>query len=197
MSVFLIKLAVVAVVAGNLIAFAIAIRAHFAQPEGMTAGTRVLMIGGAVFGLALVVVHALAASWVLWRVVVGLALCAVSAWLFAVALRANREKPLSIAGSADAPEHLNERGPYARIRHPFYAAYLATWLGAGIIAPHPAALLPAVVMGALYWRHAWAEEAKFLAGPLAEEYRAYRRRAGMFAPRFARSEALSDASAEG
>jgi protein-S-isoprenylcysteine O-methyltransferase Ste14 len=183
MTALVLKILVLSVIAGNLLAFARAITRHFARPEGLPPVMRVITVLGWLFAMGLLALHALAQEWVPWRVSVGLLLCALSAWLFRAALRANQIQPLSVAGSRDQPQHLNQRGPYGRIRHPFYASYLYTWLGAGMISPHLWALIPAVVMGGLYWHCARAEERKFLNSPLAEPYRAYRRRAGLFWPR--------------
>lgn len=184
MTAMAIKLLVIAVVAGNFFAFGWVIQNHFARPDGMTGETRVMALFGSVFILAQLVAHALAPDWVTWRLLLGLSLCGLSTCLLTAAFRANREKPLSLAGSNDEPHHLNQRGPYARIRHPFYAAYFCTWLGAGIISPHVWMLIPALVMGSLYWRSARAEERKFLSSALADDYRAYQQRSGMFWPRF-------------
>lgn len=178
-----IKLIVLAAITGNLLAFAWAIKKHFTRPEGLPPVMRVITLLGYLFGIGLLVVHAFAREWLLWRVVVGLMLCAVSSWLFLAALRANQAQPLSVAGSKDQPRHLNRAGPYARIRHPFYTSYLCTWVGAGIISAHAWMLIPAVVMGSLYWHIARAEERKFLSSPLADSYRAYRQQTGLFWPR--------------
>lgn len=177
------KILILATILGNLLAFAWAIKRHFTRPEGLPPVMRVITALGYVSAVCLIVTHALAQEWVPWRVGTGLLLCGLSAWLFRAALRANLAQPLSLAGSTDEPQHLNRRGPYARIRHPFYASYFYTWLGAGIISPHSWMLAPALVMGTLYWHSARAEERKFLRSPLAESYRAYRRQAGLFWPR--------------
>lgn len=176
------KLIVLATIAGNLLAFAVAVRRNFTQPEGLPPMMRLIQVLGYVFAAALLATHALAPAWVGWRVTAGMLLCGLSLWLFRAALRANLVQPLSVAGSKDTPEHLNQRGPYARIRHPFYASYLLTWLGGGIISPHAWMLIPVFVMGALYWHNARAEESKFMQSPLADSYRAYCQQAGMFWP---------------
>lgn len=173
---------ITAIIAGNLIGFAVAIRRHFARPEGMTDGTRFITMLGVPLGLLQVGTHWVTAPPFTWRTATGLVLCMTSTLLFAAALRANRARPLSLAGSQDVPQHLNQSGPYARIRHPFYASYLTTWTGSAIMGPWWLWAAP-VIMATLYWRHARAEEAKFLSSPLADDYRAYMRRAGLFWPR--------------
>jgi protein-S-isoprenylcysteine O-methyltransferase Ste14 len=115
---------------------------------------------------------------------VGIAGFAASLALFFAALKANRAQPLTLAYDTDIPEHLNRRGPYARVRHPFYLAYLLAftsgWIGSGEIV---LALVPAFFF-ALYWDASSREEAKFMQSPLAGEYRAYQAQAGRFWPKF-------------
>jgi protein-S-isoprenylcysteine O-methyltransferase Ste14 len=113
---------------------------------------------------------------------VGAGLYAEALGLFWWAVAANRTRPLSLAFSKDAPEHLVAWGPYRRMRHPFYAAYSLAWLAGAVTATEPGLLVPLVVMGVLYVRAARLEEAKFAASPLADAYAAYRARTGMFWP---------------
>ena len=75
-------------------------------------------------------------------------------------------------------------GPYARIRHPFYASYVLFWLGCALATLHPVnigywlVLVPTLVLGALQ------EEQGFARSPLAEEYNRYRKVAGLMWPKF-------------
>jgi protein-S-isoprenylcysteine O-methyltransferase Ste14 len=148
----------------------------------MPVSMKVITLLGYPFALLHVGAHLLTEPQLLWRVIAGLLLCWLAAGLFLAALRANKAKPLSLAGSKDAPEHLNQDGPYARIRHPFYASYFYTWAGSALMGPWWLWSAP-VVMGALYWHHAGMEERKFLSSPLAPDYRAYMGHAGLFWPR--------------
>ncbi len=108
---------------------------------------------------------------------------ALSLALFLSAAWANRARKLALAFAPRAPEHLQTRGPYRLVRHPFYASYLLAFVG-GAIAAGSAWLAPAVLAGALtYWTAARQEEAAFEASPLRDAYRRYARRVGMFLPR--------------
>lgn len=115
---------------------------------------------------------------------VGIAGFVVSLALFFAALRANRAQPLTLAYDTDTPEHLNRKGPYACVRHPFYLAYLLAftsgWIGSGELV---LGLVPAFFF-ALYWDASSREEAKFMQSPLAGEYRAFQAQAGRFWPKF-------------
>lgn len=107
--------------------------------------------------------------------------CAALA-LFWGAVRANRQKPLTLAYSEDRPEHLVTGGPYQYVRHPFYTAYTLAWLAGVLASGRPALLLTAAVMFFLYYRAALLEEKKFAASPLAESYEQYKAATGRFFP---------------
>jgi protein-S-isoprenylcysteine O-methyltransferase Ste14 len=117
------------------------------------------------------------------RMAVAAGLLALSLALFLWAARTNRERPLMLAFAASAPEHLQTRGPYALVRHPFYASYLLAFLG-GLVAAATPWLVPAVALGAFtYWRAAAGEERGFAESPLRDAHRVYAARVGMFVPR--------------
>jgi protein-S-isoprenylcysteine O-methyltransferase Ste14 len=117
------------------------------------------------------------------RAAVALAMLAAAVALFAWASWTNRDRKLGLAFARASPAHLQTRGPYALVRHPCYASYLLAF-AAGAVAGWTPWLVPVLAAGALtYDRAAREEEAMFLAGPLAEPYRAYARRVGKFVPR--------------
>lgn len=158
------------------------IKYHFRTVDKVPFGTRVIQIVGGVFTLAhLIALFQANATQVL--AAAALLLYGVSFALFWTCVRINREKPFSLAFSTDQPKHLMTRGPYRYIRHPFYASYSLGWI-AGIAATGQLWLLMSLlVMGAIYYRAATAEEEKFASSNLAEAYTDYRRRTGMFIPR--------------
>lgn len=117
------------------------------------------------------------------RAAAALAVLAGALALFSWAAWTNRTRKLGLAFAGVVPEHVQTRGPYGLVRHPFYTSYLLTFLG-GAIAAGTAWLVPAVVAGALtYWRAARGEEAAFEQSKLAGAYRRYEARVGMFLPR--------------
>ena len=85
------------------------------------------------------------------------------------------------------PEALCEAGPYRRIRHPIYLAYMLAYLAALVAVPHW--LTTATFIGgvALFTQAAFSDEAGIATSPLAADYAAYRGRAGMFWPKRGRS----------
>lgn len=102
--------------------------------------------------------------------------------LFWWTVRTHRRRPPSLAYSVDQPEHLVERGPYAAIRHPFYAAYMLFWTGGYIASLRWTSLAPALVLFASYEVSARQEERKFASSQLAEEYARYTARTGRYLP---------------
>lgn len=83
----------------------------------------------------------------------------------------------------DAPVELVTWGPYTRVRHPFYAAFLLGLAAACAAAPGPATLgVLALAFALLTWT-ARREERRLAAGEYGELYRAYLGRTGRFLPR--------------
>lgn len=117
------------------------------------------------------------------RMLVAGAILAAALALFAWAAWTNRERKLMLAFAHHVPDHVQTSGPYRLVRHPFYASYLLAFLGGAVAAGTPW-IAPAVLAGAVtYWRAARQEEASFETSPVAESYRRYARRVGMFFPR--------------
>lgn len=178
----LMQRALVVLVAGTIVAFGLAIARHFTRPAGVPPRMRALGAAGAAGGAI--------DLWVLARdpaaspaaLLAALACAAASLWLFIAAVDATRARRLSVAFSADAPTHLETRGPYAYVRHPFYASYQLLWLAAAAGAAPPLPWVVALVMLAFYVTAARLEERKFAASTLAPAYADYRRRAGLFWP---------------
>ena len=166
----------------NMALFAQAIRHAFARPEGMPLLMRVLSGAGLVGLIADTALLLCANEMHSWQAVIGAILLVVSQWLFRSAITAMRAAPLSLAFSNDAPAFLLQRGPYRRVRHPFYTAYALSWLAAAALTWSGVASVVFLIMTALYVTAAVQEERKFLRSTLAADYRAYRQRTGMFVP---------------
>ncbi len=86
----------------------------------------------------------------------------------------------------DAPKNIVTWGAYRRIRHPFYAAFLLTLLGAVIFCPHPATLLTFLMGLGILNRTAAREERRLSHSSLGSEYVAYMAHTGRFVPRWSR-----------
>ena len=155
----------------------------FRSVEKPPLGLRLIQIVGLVFTLAHGYALVQARDMHPFPGFIGLAMYMLSFWLFWSCIRANRQKPLTLAFNSDPPEHLTAHGPYRFIRHPFYSSYLVSWV-AGVVATRQLWLLVSVaVMTTIYVFAARVEERKFLSSSLEEEYANYRSRTGMFWPR--------------
>ena len=155
----------------------------FTIPGGGNAGIDSIKLVGTCFGIgSLLAIPTLGVTSAV-SCLLALLLCAASLTLFWWAIRTNRRRPLSFAFSDDLPDHLVCDGPYRRIRHPFYTAYLLSWLVVPVATGEFLTLLPFAVMAGIYSAAARVEERKFEATRLGEAYGQYRRVAGMFWPR--------------
>jgi len=83
----------------------------------------------------------------------------------------------------DMPDRLVTRGPYARVRHPFYAAFTLVPAGCAAALPHPATSAVLVAGTFQLYRTARREERRLLVSPLGAAYARYMRRTGRFVPR--------------
>jgi protein-S-isoprenylcysteine O-methyltransferase Ste14 len=110
--------------------------------------------------------------------VAGLALALMAATLAAHA------RPISLwHQDDDEPREIVVRGPYARIRHPFYASFLLVLLAALLALPHVITLATLAWGGIALTLTAMREERRLLASPLSDEYRRLVVRTGRFCPR--------------
>ncbi|HEX6132769.1 MAG TPA: isoprenylcysteine carboxylmethyltransferase family protein [Longimicrobiales bacterium] len=83
----------------------------------------------------------------------------------------------------DTPPRLITCGPYSRIRHPFYTAFILMLAGAAAALPH-AGTLALLAIGTLQlFRTARREERRLLTSRLGAQYARYTRRTGRFVPR--------------
>jgi protein-S-isoprenylcysteine O-methyltransferase Ste14 len=156
------------------------VRRVFRKPDGQHR-YRASLVSGLVLAAELVVIAATPVPPA--RLVSALVLLGAALGLFLWAARVNRERPLLLAFADHVPNHLQTRGPYRLVRHPFYASYLLAFAG-GFVAAWSAWLLPLLALGVLmYWGAASREERGFAASPLAEAHRVYAREVGMFVPR--------------
>lgn len=105
-----------------------------------------------------------------------------SASLFVAALAATRGRGLSLAYDERRPGMIVMRGPYAWIRHPFYAAYILFWAMLILYSGSAIAAVVAAVLVGLYVRAARREEA-FLLREIGDVYRIYAEETGFLIPR--------------
>lgn len=115
--------------------------------------------------------------------VASLGVSAASARLLSRTL-ATHERALALWHQTDdRAEHLVTSGPYAYIRHPFYASFILTLAACVLAAPHPLTLAALAVGAYRLSRTALAEEKRLVASDVGEAYTAYMRSTGRFLPR--------------
>jgi protein-S-isoprenylcysteine O-methyltransferase Ste14 len=165
-----------------LSSFAWGMRNFFVQPQGSTAGMKVISSCGLVFAALHFVAIFLPNSVTAERAMVAVLLYIWSLGLFWWAIQTNSATRLSAAFSDDLPAHLVEDGPYRFIRHPFYCSYVLAWSAGTIATARWWLLLTVAVMVIIYWKAATIEEEKFSRSALAEEYQRYRERTAWLIP---------------
>jgi protein-S-isoprenylcysteine O-methyltransferase Ste14 len=80
------------------------------------------------------------------------------------------------------PDRLITEGPFRWVRHPFCTGYLLSAMAPAVATAHRGLMAIALAMVAMTVSAAVREERVWLASPRGAEYRAYRRRTGMFFP---------------
>ena len=112
----------------------------------------------------------------------GIALSGASTWLICDAAGTHL-RPVSLWHQEhDTPSTLVTRGAYARVRHPFYAAFLLALASCVLAAPSVLTAAALLLGGIQLPRTARREERRLLAA-FGEEYAAYMRRTGRFLPK--------------
>ena len=110
------------------------------------------------------------------------ALGLLAALVFRSALRATRDRSLSLAFSRATPPALVITGPYRYVRHPLYSAYALFWGSCALLAGSVGVALLVAAISALYFIAARTEEADIMHSKLATDYSSYRSATGMLVP---------------
>ena len=166
----------------SLGSFSWGMRRFFFKPSGDNAGMKLIRACSSSFALIHIVAIIVSQDVSPRQVFLAAIFYGSALALFFWAIRTHGERRLSAVFSPDSPQHLVNWGPYRFVRHPFYSAYLLTWI-AGFMATGRWWLLPTiVVMVAVYHHASQIEEEKFASSTLAAEYRLYRQSTGRFFP---------------
>jgi protein-S-isoprenylcysteine O-methyltransferase Ste14 len=176
-------LALAAVAALVLLTYGIAMVRFFRDEPQPSRATRVLSASAAVAAVVQIGALSTATAVSSTAIVIAIGLYGASLAIFWLAIKALGERRLTIAFATDRPASLVDNGIFSRIRHPFYTSYVLAWLAGAVACPVLPVVIVTSAMAAQYLLAARAEERKFAASGLAEDYRRYRGRAGMFWPR--------------
>ncbi len=114
---------------------------------------------------------------------IGVVGCTLAMTLFFVTWSATRKADFGVALAPRPPDSLVRHGPFAWIRHPFYASYFLGWLSVAALLQTWTSGLLAVAMCLFYGTAAFQEERLIASSPVAADYAAYRTEVGMFVPR--------------
>lgn len=142
----------------------------------------------ATFGDALVLAlvgapaEAVGSGWS-WVRLLAVPAAASSIMLIGFTLGTHRE-PVSLWHQHDdTPARLVTHGAYARVRHPFYAAFLLALAACVLAVPGPLTVTAMAWAAVQLTRTARREERRLLASSFGPEYAAYMHRTGRFLPR--------------
>ena len=140
--------------------------------------------------VACTVLFAMVHLWLLWRTPIlshkhanQASLCyIVGLCIFLAAKKASSNYRKSLSYTPDLPFWLLNKGIYSVIRHPFYLAFLLTWLGGVLEADCKRTGVSTAIMLLLYWIAARRQERQYEKSTLGAEYNFYKSRTGMFLP---------------
>lgn len=177
----MLQIVVLAAGIGLFIAFWAAVRLHFVAEVWSRATVIVSAVSGV--GLAIFVYELLSGQKPHGALTAGLMLFAISGVLFAWALSASRHQTFNSVFAETEARPIVRAGPFQFIRHPFYTSYIVYWAGVAIAAWDPLSPLALAVLVPAYIIAARGEERNFDTSPLAADYAAYRRSAGLFWPK--------------
>ena len=159
--------------------FSWAIVRLFSRPAGMTPRMRLVSALGAFFSGAQIAALANTTP-SFGRTSIALTLYVVALGLFWWAVPKAASAKLNLAFTDTRPAILLTDGPYAYVRHPFYASYLLYWTAGATVSIWLWSSV--LVMGSFYVIAMVQEENSFRQSPLAATYTAYRQRTGALVP---------------
>jgi len=136
---------------------------------------------------AFLIVSYLAGYETQWSAVAGIAAVPFSAASIALICLTIGTHRVSLAlwhQSDDAPQQIVTYGPYRKIRHPFYAAFLMALFGAFLFRPQPVTLATFAYAFFVLNVTARREEKRLIESEFGAQYRRYMQQTGRFWPKF-------------
>ena len=168
----------------SFLIYVVTIKFVFSEDYGADIRAKVVKICTVLFAL----IH----LWILWRHPAHstrYAMLAFISYFAGLFIFFSARKALSVYRSTlslspDLPAWMLNKGIYSVVRHPFFLAFILTWLG-GALAEHCLRTSSTtIIMMFLYWYAAKMQENRVEKSPLAVDYRHYKRATGMFLPSF-------------
>ena len=166
----------------NFALFAVALRVLFARERHTPLPTRLMVDVGVV--ISCLHVYALATIPLRTRAaVVAAVLYVVAGALFSWAALSVRGRGFRLAYVPNTPNVVFTGGPYRWFRHPLYLSYTLAWIAGAVAAMSVPLLCTGAAMVTFYVGAAYREERQILHSASGDEYRAYRRQAGVLLPK--------------
>ena len=163
--------------------FCVGLTSYFERRPDRPGWVRLLHDTGALLALAQLMGVVLFEPRSDWLVFAGLGLYMGAMLVFLSAIETARSMRMQRSFiDHPLPERLLTDGPFAWVRHPFYAGYMMGAVAPCVAIAHPAMIVIALPMIAIVLNAAFREERVWLSSPRAESYRQYRQRTGMFLP---------------
>ena len=167
----------------NFALFGIALRVLFERERRTPLATRMMVAVGLM--ISCVHVYALATAPLATRpAAIAACLYVLAAGLFSWAAHSVHGRGFKLAYVPSAPDVVFTGGPYRYFRHPLYLSYTLAWIAGAVAAMSVPLLFTVAAMVAFYVGAAYREERQILRGAAADDYRAYRRQAGVLVPKF-------------
>lgn len=167
----------------NFALFGIALRVLFERERRTPLATRVMVAVG-LFVSCLHVYALWTAPLSVGAAVTGAGLYLLACALFSWAACSVRGRHFRLAYVPNTPNAVFTGGPYRWFRHPLYLSYTLAWIAGAVAAMSIPLLITVAAMVTFYVGAAYREERQMLRSAAADEYRAYRRQAGVLLPKF-------------
>lgn len=116
-------------------------------------------------------------GFIICSLTIGLVLSSLT--LFWWAIKENPNRSLEFALTSTKEKSVISSGPFKYVRHPFYCAYMITWLSYALYAQTTISFVISFSMVLLFIYAAWSEEREF---SFNEQYQEYKSQVGMFIP---------------
>ena len=177
------RITLVLLAVGNFALFGIALRVLFARERRTPPATRLMVSVGLLVSCLHVYSLATAPLPTTDAVAAG-GLYVLAGVLFSWAAHSVHGRGFRLAYVPNSPNAVFTGGPYRWFRHPLYLSYTLAWIAGAVAVTSIPLLFTVAAMVAFYVGAAYREERQILRGAAGDDYRAYRRRAGVLLPKF-------------
>jgi protein-S-isoprenylcysteine O-methyltransferase Ste14 len=177
------RMTIVLLAVMNFALFGIALGVLFERERQRPLATRVMVAVGLL--VSCIHVYALGTAPLSMAAVLAAAgVYILAAALFLWAAHSVRGRGFRLAFVPNSPSTVFTGGPYRWFRHPLYLSYTLAWIAGAVAVMSIPLLFTAAAMVSFYVGAAYREERQILRSAAGDDYRAYRRQAGVLLPKF-------------